>query len=313
MTIKTIDAARGRWVGILAHFGIDAALLGNKHGPCPLCQGKTRFRFDDKEGNGTWICNQCGAGTGMSLLMQFKGWDFKTAAKEVDAIIGAVPQVVTEVERRDPLIRLRKVASGLRSMGGINPVRLYLKSRGLSPTSEIKFHPGIEHWDNDHKRHVFPAMVCLLESPTGKALSYHVTALTPSGAKANVDPVKKILPAVDPLPGAAIRLTKIYDHIAIAEGIETALAVMAKYKIPCWAASNAPLLEKFIPPEGIREVSIFGDNDRNFTGQKAAYTLANRLAKTMRVSVHIPTVAGSDFADAEDDMPTDQQQERPHG
>ena len=29
-----------------------------KAGPCPLCaEGKDRFRFDDREGKGTWICN----------------------------------------------------------------------------------------------------------------------------------------------------------------------------------------------------------------------------------------------------------------
>jgi len=33
----------------------------------------------------------------------------------------------------------------------------------------------------------------------------------------------------------------------------------------------------FEPPEGIRIITVFGDNDNNFAGQKAAYTLANKL------------------------------------
>ncbi len=36
-------------------------------------RGKTRFRFDDKEGRGTWICNHCGAGDGADLAMKVTG------------------------------------------------------------------------------------------------------------------------------------------------------------------------------------------------------------------------------------------------
>jgi putative DNA primase/helicase len=42
-----------------------------------MCGGKDRFRFDDKEGHGTWICTHCGAGDGFSLLMKVMGIDFK--------------------------------------------------------------------------------------------------------------------------------------------------------------------------------------------------------------------------------------------
>lgn len=42
--------ARGRWPQILHHFWIDASHLKNKHGSCPVCGGKDRFRFDDKNG-----------------------------------------------------------------------------------------------------------------------------------------------------------------------------------------------------------------------------------------------------------------------
>ncbi|NYY79755.1 hypothetical protein DMH17_06695 [Raoultella planticola] len=33
-----------------------------------MCGGADRFRFDDKEGRGTWFCNQCGAGDGLKLV-----------------------------------------------------------------------------------------------------------------------------------------------------------------------------------------------------------------------------------------------------
>ncbi|MFB6347853.1 primase-helicase zinc-binding domain-containing protein [Moraxella sp. ZJ142] len=44
-----------------------------KHQPCPLCGGKDRFRCDDKNGTGSWICNQCGAGDGFSLVERYTG------------------------------------------------------------------------------------------------------------------------------------------------------------------------------------------------------------------------------------------------
>ena len=40
-------AAHGRWPEILAALGIDPAALRNRHGPCPGCGGRDRFRFDD--------------------------------------------------------------------------------------------------------------------------------------------------------------------------------------------------------------------------------------------------------------------------
>lgn len=88
----TIERAQGRWREILNRFGVDRSYLRNRHGPCPLCGGKDRFRFDDRDGSGSYFCNQCGAskgdGAGIRLLMKFRDWDFKTAAAEVDRLIG---------------------------------------------------------------------------------------------------------------------------------------------------------------------------------------------------------------------------------
>jgi putative DNA primase/helicase len=52
------------------------------------------------------------------------------------------------------------------------------------------------------------------------------------------------------------------------------------------------------PPAGVKSVVVFGDNDANFTGQDAAYTLAHRLALLkLAVEVMIPTAVGTDWAD----------------
>ncbi len=296
--MKTADAANGKWHGILAHFGIDQKHLTGRHTACPLCgEGTDRFRFDDKRGAGTWICTHCGAGDGIKLVMRFSGLDFKAAAEQIDKIVGNIEARRPDPQAQDPVIRLRAIARGLENMDSVNPVRLYLRNRGLTPSKAIKFHPALRHFGEDGKSIVCPAMVCLIESSEGAPLSYHITALTRDGHKAQISPAKKIMPAVAPLSGGAIRLTEMHEHIGIAEGVETALAVMRDFGIPCWSAANATLLEKFTPPNGVKRVSVFGDNDRNYAGQKAAYALAHRLSGKVGVEVFFPDLPGSDFAD----------------
>ncbi len=82
-----------RWPGILAALGVPSKALRNKHGPCPMCGGKDRFRFDDKGGRGTWICSQCGAGDGIELVKRFCNLEFKDAARVIEQHIGAAPLV----------------------------------------------------------------------------------------------------------------------------------------------------------------------------------------------------------------------------
>ena len=47
-TMTTIDAAQGRWREILSALGIDESYLRTKPGPCPICGGKDRFRWDNE-------------------------------------------------------------------------------------------------------------------------------------------------------------------------------------------------------------------------------------------------------------------------
>lgn len=82
-------AANGRWPDILAAFGVDRHALRDEHGPCPACGGNDRFRFDDKNGDGEWYCNQCGgdggggAGDGFMLLQRVCSLDLGDAINEV--------------------------------------------------------------------------------------------------------------------------------------------------------------------------------------------------------------------------------------
>ena len=81
----------------------------------------------------------------------------------------------------------------------------------------------------------------------------------------------------------------------MAEGIETALAVTEMTGIPCWATVTAGLMAEFVPPPGIKRVTIFADKDSpskfhpSGHGQEAAKALAERLWKCgIQAGVELP-------------------------
>ncbi|MDK1127945.1 primase-helicase zinc-binding domain-containing protein, partial [Cronobacter sakazakii] len=82
-SVSTVaTAARGRWPHILSALGIRVP-AAKRHGACPVCGGKDRFRLDDREGRGTWFCNQCGNGDGLDLVRLATGQDVKAVSAMV--------------------------------------------------------------------------------------------------------------------------------------------------------------------------------------------------------------------------------------
>ncbi|PYG47218.1 plasmid and phage DNA primase [Pantoea sp. AG1095] len=96
MTVsEAATAARGHWPRILPALGVK--VIKNRHMPCPVCQGTDRFRFDDIDGRGTWICNQCGAGDGMDLVKKALSITFIEAATRVNDLTGNLPPVAAGI------------------------------------------------------------------------------------------------------------------------------------------------------------------------------------------------------------------------
>jgi len=299
---STFDACKGKWRGVLLELGLPDNVLKDKHGPCPLCGGVDRFRFDNKEGKGTWICGQCGAGTGMDLAMAYTGQDFRDIAPRIDQIIGNVkmdadkprPQM-SDADRRNAL---RQVYASSRPMQPGDLADTYLRSRGLDETTYpdcLRFADRL----SDGSGGVRPAMVATVVDGEGVPVSLHRTFLRPDGmAKAETSAPRKMMPGVLP-DGACVRVQGWSSGcLGIAEGIETAMAAGHLYEVPTWAALTSKMLERWTPPEGCEEVAIFGDNDPKFGGQSAAYRLAHKLAvKGLTVTVHMPPITGEDWAD----------------
>jgi putative DNA primase/helicase len=296
--MKTAIAAQGKWRGILKQLGMPDNYLRNLHGPCPLCGGSDRFRFDDKDGNGTYYCNSCGAGDGMKLALLWTGREFKELAKEIDTMVGNITASIQQASKVDPMVRINRIWTQSQPLTEDDPASRYLKSRRLPKCSALRCHPSLAYYEEGKIIGNFPSMVAPVLSQSGKIVTLHITYLHHEGIKANVRSVKKILPPAIDTAGSAIRLTKIYERIGIAEGIETAFAAMKLFKVPVWSACNAVMLERFAPPEGVKEVVIFSDNDANFRGQSAAYKLANRLMEREGIlaTVEVPKEIG-DYAD----------------
>lgn len=297
--MKTLDAARGKWRGILLQLGLPEVHLTARHGPCPLCGGEDRFRFDNKHGNGSYICNQCGAGTGMQLLQKVKGWDFRTAAAEVDKVLGnvqadAVKPAMDDEKRRAMLNALWKAG---RPIERDDPAGWYLTSRigaGWQDCTDLRYVEQCPAPDGIKR----PAMIALVRDAEGNPVNIHRTFLHDEGRKADMDNPRAMMPG--PVPeGSAVRLFPVAERMGIAEGIETAFAAAKQFRMPVWSAIDAGRLAKWQPPAGCKGVAIFADNDRSFTGQAAAFALANRLAvKGFDVCVEIPIAQGTDWADA---------------
>ena len=92
---ETVKQACGHWPNILPALGVK--VIKNRHQSCPVCGGSDRFRFDDKEGRGTWFCNQCGAGDGLKLVEKVFGVTASEAAGKVNAVTGNLPPVAPEM------------------------------------------------------------------------------------------------------------------------------------------------------------------------------------------------------------------------
>lgn len=290
------DLAQGRWRSILAVLGVDGRALSGKHGPCPTCGGKDRFRFDDKEGRGTYFCSGCGAGDGLQLAMGITGLSFRDVAREIERIAGTVRPSVARSERTDDdkLSALRRAYRESRPIEREDEACLYLAGRGLRlhdlPES-IRTHSGMAYLDDGKVLGTFPVMLATVTSPTGKAVSIHRTYIQ-GGRKAPVPAPKKLMQGL-PLAGAAVRLAPVSRTLGVAEGIETALAAAELFEVPAWSCISASGIESFEPPEGVEHVIVFADHDANYAGQKAAYAAAHRLAlKGIEVEVIVPPSQG---------------------
>ena len=304
------EKARGLWDEILSGLApeiMPAIEAGADHVPCPVHGGKDGFRvFNDFQETGGGVCNTCGKfRNGVQLL----AWVRQVPAREAAHMIhrwlegersGIAPVAYRQVASKKPdPSRVR--ASIMQIWSGCTPLRgtlaeQYLLKRGLplsALSNRLGYHPSLKYCEKVGDRWqptgAYPAMVAPIQLPDGRAVCLHRTYLSEQGTKANVASAKKMTMRSASLRGGAIRLFAPQEVLAVAEGIETALAVRAGTGLAVWAAVSATLMESLEVSSGVRDVHIFADKDESGRGLEAAERLAKRVRGTGRhARIHLP-------------------------
>lgn len=176
------------------------------------------------------------------------------------------------------------------------PVAAYMASRGLSlpPDGPIRFHPACRRGAE-----TLPAMISLMTDPvTAEPCGIHRTFLRPDGGgKIEHGKAKMMLG-----PAGIIRLVpddEVTTGLGIAEGIETALAIMRHAGwSPVWACGSAGMIAKFPVLAGIETLTIFPDLDDAGTGMRAAQDCADRWRRAGKELVICRPPEGQDWHSA---------------
>jgi putative DNA primase/helicase len=299
--------AQTDWPAVLAQLGVPESALQNRHGPCPICGGTDRFRFDNREGRGTWICNQCGAGDGFQLLERLYRWPFAEARRRVIEATGIdrgprvlrVPVPPREPPRAGPTDRVLRLRRDQCRVADCPDAVAYLQARGLwplPPRTTLRAHATLEYFDQGERKGRHPALIAEIRDVAGELVSVHVTYLQ-GGQKLDAPAPRKILSALTPgRIGCAVRLMPAGQALGIAEGIETALSAAVLEQVPVWAALNAGMLARFEPPPGVTLLRIYPDRDE--AGLTAALRLAEQLQCRVRFEVRLPRGPAKDWNDA---------------
>lgn len=303
--MKTAEAAKGRWTEIFEHYGLPP-ITGKNHykGECPVCGARSKFRIDDRDGAGTWIC-VCGSGDGMKLLsLTQTGKTFSALCAEVDQLIGndyrreKIPSNSSAAKLRQRAISKFAKLLPLRGTNGEG----YLRQRGINklPSEAIRFCEK-----QRHAGRIYHALYALATDDKGELCYLHRTLLegdrkAPLGESAKRQKSLQEDNYLEYARSVAIRMFPVSSTLGIAEGIETALSCYQIYGVNTWAVMNSNFMKKFRVPAGVKHLIVFADMDKHSaTGQAAAFECAhaNLLAKNDLVKVSVRWPDNGDFND----------------
>lgn len=304
------------WYAILPSLGIDVPHSPRRHGPCPICGGKDRFRFDNRNGSGSWYCNQGGAnhrsgktaGDGVALVADFFDVPVRDAWEKIRGISGEstggqilrdkcaapVPPVDPSNQRKvqrliKDSVRLGDVTSKSRIIlqDGKTAVEKYLASRGLPLLLPEEARINVQQDGYD--------LIIPLTSD-GDIPSLHITSLDKAGQKRHLSWTGgSCRYTMGPLSGAYASVPGAEEQISvpsfpgirfysIAEGLESAISGRLLSGWSSIFAVNAHGIKSFLDCQetlAIFQSSGFGlailvDRDKSGTGQKASAALAHK-------------------------------------
>ena len=265
--MKTAEAIKGREDVVLGLFGL--TLTGNRHIDCGICESKKSLRINFHNGELKYIC-KCGSGDIIKYVVESTGRTFKEVASRIDE---ALQNSFKGEKKEEP--SLANKFKRLPKLHGTNGEK-YLLGRGINvlPQSGVRFDKG--------------TIISVASDNNHKPIYIHKTFL--DGDKKAQGTCRKLYKLGE--GDCAIKLFPATETLAIAEGIETALAVKQLYRVSCWATLNTSLMKRFKAPGGVDHLMIFADADRHGAGHAAAFECANKnlLSKNdvTRVTVRWP-------------------------
>jgi len=191
---------------------------------------------------------------------------------------------------------------------------IYLNDEDFPDSSRVRLHPNLGYWEKNGQKYIscgkYPTILCVYLNPDNQG-GIHRTYLNSSAEKLTTVKINNQQIEVESKKfskftnewayGIHCELYPLHDSkkLMITEGLETALACYAQYKIPVWSTYTAGELANFIPPNTIRELIIMADYDAisNYfkypggAGVAKARELKNRLATEyphLKVTVEVP-------------------------
>ena len=148
---------------------------------------------------------------------------------------------------------------------------------------------------DDESISVYPGMCALVRDVEGEVVTVHRTFLQDARKAPVQNPRKVGKEARGRLAGTAIRLYAADDRLAIAEGVESALAVRLMTGWPVWSTRDANGMKSLELPRTVNQLDIWADHDP--VGHSTAFDLKRRLRDErphLQVRVHVPPVFDMD-------------------
>lgn len=281
---------------------------------CPVHGGKSGEAFTlykDADQTGGGVCNSCGAQTdGFSLLMWIKGWSFRECLEEVAGALNIqsscnvssdfkrtnyTPKPPSESELAEAQKLINKCEQIISESCYIyshsaKPAQRYFARRGFSDlkvfSKEVMFHKGLTSWYKDKETNqwvnegTYPCIVSIIRNSKSEVMNIHRTFITEDGYKAPIKSPRKLGSNIltRPVSGGAIQVNPSSSVMALAEGLETTLAVKTAYSdLSVNCVVNATLMKNWKAPFGVKTVFIFADLDLSVTGEVAAQVLYDKL------------------------------------
>lgn len=243
---------------------------------------------------------------GRTLLYCFVGCDYASIADAL-GLRRARPAEREKLSRprsTDSEHEGRKLAAAARIWHEATPAggtltERYIRERGIGIAipDTLRFHPMCPHPSGAK----LPAVVAAVARVGMEFRGIHRIFLRADGlGKAGIEPSKASL---GPVGGAMVPLTEFTETLAIGEGIETTLSVMAalsgdsSFEACSFAAAlSTSGMRALEIPDVVRELIILADHDE--PGERAAQALAQKaLREGRRVRIAIPGREGADFND----------------